>query len=159
MSPLGNVQRTAPVGTKLKTGFATKFAMSSIPNIAFWEKETTPIGAEGGEPIDQTTFWNETVLTKAARELIDFTPSTVRCAYDPAVLDSILAQINVPQTITLIFNTGQTWSFFGYLKSFVPGPAQRGVQPEATVVLIPTNTDPVTDAETVPNYNVGTGTD
>lgn len=155
---LGNIQRQTPDGTKLKTGFATKIAMENVPDIALWEKGTTPIGAEGGEPIDQTTFWNTDVFTKSPRELIDFTPAQVRVAYDPAVLDDILAQINVAQTITLIFNSGQTWSFFGYLKSFTPAENQMGVQPEAVAVFVPTNADPSTAAETVPNYNVGTGT-
>jgi len=151
--------RIAPVGINLSDGFSTVIAFNADPNVSFWEKTVTPIGLDGGDAIETTTMHNLAVRTMAARSLQTTTDAAVTAAYDPVVYDQIQALINVEDSITINFSNGDTLDFFGFLKSFIPGEAVEGEQPEAAIVIISTNTDPVTGAETIPNYKTSTGTD
>jgi len=134
--------RVTPVGIKLGDGYVSKFTPAADPDISFWEKSVTPFGMDGGEPVDTTTMHNTTYRTMAPRGLITATSSEMTAAYDPRVLDQIVALINVETTWTVLFPDGAQWAFFGFLRSFTPGALVEGTQPEATIVIEPTNTDP-----------------
>ena len=111
--------------------------------------------------IETTTHHNTTWRTFAKRVLKTLTESTVRCTYDPKVYDSIIAQINVNQSITVTFWNGDKLNFFGVLRSFEPSGVSddESGMPEADVGITPTNVDPADGTETGPNYITSAGTD
>lgn len=133
--------RGTPGGLPLRDGFATMITFADNDTIELWEKETTPPGVDGGDPVDTTTFHNVTYRTKQSRVLKDLTAGSFTCAYDPVVLDTIIALVNVLKEITVTFNDGSTWAFWGYMKSFTPQNSTDGEQPEAQVEFVITNTD------------------
>jgi hypothetical protein len=75
------------------------------------------------------------------------------------VLDQIVALINVETTWTVLFPNNDTWSFFGFLRSFVPSALTEGEFPTADIVIEPTNVDPSDGSEAGPNYITSSGTD
>jgi len=131
--------RVTPTGLKLTDGYQTLIAFASAPGVNFWEKSVKPAGIDGGDAIDITTMHNTVFRTSAPRSLKTLTPLQVTVAYDPEVLDSILDLINVVQWITCHFPDGSTYDFVGFLKSIDPAALVEGTQPEATVVIVPTN--------------------
>lgn len=156
---LPTTTRVAPVGRHLDDGYQTLIAFAVNPDISFWEKSVKPPGFDGGDPIDTTTMFNTTYRTMASRALKTMTGGQMVVAYDPRVMDLIVAIINVEGAITCTFSDGSTWDFYGFLQSFEPNDCAEGAQPEATVVFVPTNTDPDTGAEVGPNYKTASGTD
>lgn len=151
--------RQTPVGIKMGDGYQSLIAFASDPDISFWEKAVKPPGIDGGEAVENTTMHNTAWRTMSPRALKTLTPATVRAAYDPVVLDQIYALINVEGLITVHFPNNDTLDFYGYLQKFEPGDLVEGTQPEATITIVPTNTNPSTGAEVAPNYISATGTD
>ena len=139
--------RGTPGGIKLPDGFSTKITLSSDTDISFWEKEVTPPGLDGGEPVEQTTMHNDTLRTFRPRSLSTMTECSCSAAYDPDAYDEILAIINTNLTITVTFSDGSTLAFFGYLRTFTPGALVEGEQPLADIVIQPTNYDPTNNVE------------
>jgi len=142
--------RATPSGIPLKDGYQTLITIASDTDISFWEKTVTPPGIEGGERVEQTTMHNTTWLTFRPQELADLTECTIVAAYDPDAYDEILAVLNVETTITVTFPDGSTLAFFGYLRTFTPSENARGSQPEATIVIGPTNWDSSNNVEAGP---------
>lgn len=133
--------RQTPTGIKLDDGFSTKVTFGSDPDLSVWEKEVTPPGKEGGDPIDTTTMWNDTYETVRPRALIKSTNGQILVAYDPAVVDDIEAMVNVETTITFTYPDGTTEAIFGFLKSFQRQAMQRNAQPQATIEIVETDWD------------------
>ncbi len=137
-------------------GYSTLINFQIDPDIEFFEKSVTPIGLDGGDPVLTSTMHNLVYQTKVSRALIDITDASVVVAYDPLVLDSIIALLNIEGSITFLFQNNNVndeppkWSIFGYLKSFVPSEVSEGAQPEATIVIVATNTDPSDGSESAP---------
>lgn len=151
--------RLAPPGTKLEDPFPTTVAISGSANINLWELSVKPPGVDGGDGIDTSTMFNTVYHTMSPRVLKKITDCTGKHAYDPAVLPDIVAVINQPRSITVHFSTGQTWTFWGYLKSFTPSDNARvGSMPEADTVFVVTNEDPTTKTEEAPIYQAASGT-
>jgi len=130
--------RTTPVGTHLDDGFSTKIASASDPDISFWEKSVKPFGMDGGDPIDITTMFNTTYRTRAMRSLLDGSTISGSAAYDPQVLDQIIALINVNGWYTIHHPNGDTWDVVAGLKSFEPPEHQEGEFPIASFEIVPT---------------------
>lgn len=151
--------RGTPGGVKLGDGYQTLIAFENDLVVAFYEKTVTPPGFDGGDAVDTTTMHNVTWRTKISRGLIDTTDAGTVVAYDPLVLDEIVALLNVEQGITFNHSNGDKWDIWGFLKSFTPSEDSEGSQPEATIVIVSTNTDPSDGSETGPNFvsDVGTG--
>lgn len=133
--------RTTPTGIRLRDGYQSLITLGNEAGIDLWETETTPVGAEGGDPISTTTMHNVLYHTKSPRTLVDTTPSSMVCAFDPAVLEDIMLVINDNQQITQTFPDGSTWAFWGWLRSFVPNGMSEGDMPLADVVIESSNTD------------------
>lgn len=155
--------RTAPTGIKLRSGFKSVVCFSLDPDFSVWEIETTPPGLEGGDPIDQTTMFNDDVLTKAPQgsedsPLVDVEEASMTVAYDPDAYNQALAMINKRQTITQHFPDGSSLAYFGYLQSFKPGALSRTTRPEAEMVVVPTNYDHVNNVEAKPVLTSVAGT-
>ncbi len=136
-----NAIRATPGGLPLRDGFNTIIGFSTDLDVNLWEKASTPPGDDMGDPIDTTTFWNATYKTKWPRTLIEVTDGSFTCAYDPLVRTQLLAMLGVNQEISVMFNDGSTWAFWGFLKSFTPQEVSDGEQPEAAVEFVITNAD------------------
>ena len=156
---LTTTARGTPAGVKLKNGFTTKVAFLSNATINFWEKSTKPPGIDGGELIEQTTFFNVDVQTFAPRTLFKMTDLTMRAAYDPRLYNALITQINVADQVSLHFSDNSTLDFWGVIKAVDFSECVDGTQPEINIVVGVTNTDPTTGAEVLPNYKSPTGTD
>jgi hypothetical protein len=150
--------RGTPLGIKLPDGYQALVTFAVDTDISLWEKEVTPPGIDGGEPIDTTTMHNTVWRTTGPRSLSTLTPMTFTAAYDPDVYDEILAIRNVETTVTVTFADGSTLAFYGYLQKFDPGPLAEGTPPEATVTVVPTNYDPVAHTEEGPIMTEVSGT-
>lgn len=129
----------APVGNRLDEGFSTIYTLPNVPTIALWELEVTPPGVDGGDPIPTDSMRSTKYRTKRAKMLVDFTPSTLRVAYDEKVYTDIINQVNINQLMVITFPTGRPLTFWGYLKSFMPDGLSEGARPTAMVTIIPTN--------------------
>lgn len=140
----------------LHDGFPTTINLSGA-GVTFWEKSVQPPGIDGGEPIDLTNMRNDDVRTFAPRHLYTVTPIRMSVAYDPTVYDTILANVNVNQSIVTTMPDGATITWWGFLKSFVPQQMEEGRQPMAEIELVPTNIDN-NGAEAIPVVVAGSGT-
>lgn len=151
--------RGTPAGVALGDGYQILIAFENNPTIAFFEKSATPFGFDIGDKVDTTTMHNLTHRTAISRSLIESTDGGSVVAYDPLVLDEIDALLGVEQGITWNHSNGDKWDAWGFLKSFVPSEVSEGAQPEATIVIVVTNTDPADGSEAGPNFvaDVGTG--
>lgn len=163
MANPANTTRSAPgpaaSAKRLEDGHPSKIAFARDTDVRFWEVEGNPPGLENGDPIDITTMHNTVWKTKAAQSLIEMTPSTWKVAYDPGVISEIRNNlIGQEGSITFEFSDGTDLDFWGYLRSFIPDAHQRGVMPTATVVIEPTNYDPVNRVEAGPVLTEVTGT-
>ena len=128
----------------LDDGFSTVIQFSALPTVKFKEKTVQPPGIDGGDKIPTTTMFNTLWSTFAARQLQELTDASTTVAYDPDVYSDAqitTALLNVEQTVTIHFPDGSTLAFFGYLKSFIPQSHEEGTQPEADIVIVPTNRD------------------
>ncbi len=141
MAAPGPTARGTPSGLPLRDGFATMITFGDNATVELYEKEATPPGQDIGDAIDTSTFHNTARRTKWPRTLIEDTDGSFTCAYDPTARTAIESLIGNNQEITVTFNDGSTWAFWGFLKSFVPQSASDGEQPEAQVEFVITNTD------------------
>lgn len=141
-----------PTGVKIDDGHSTLISFANAANIALWEKEVTPPGADGGGPNDTTTMRNIQWRTRSPKKLITLTESTGTCAYDPKVYTDIMNQLNKNQQITVTFPNGATLVFWGWLNSFRPNANREGEQPTATYEVVPSNQNSV-GAEVGPVFN------
>jgi len=142
--------------SRIDDGFSTTIAFGDQasgtgPGITFWEKEVTPPGMDAGGANDTTTMRNILYRTRAPKQLITMTPTTLVVSYDAVFYDDIIAMIKVNQLITITFPDTSTVAFYGWLDKFLPGNIVEGEQPTATVTIEPSNQ---TDAgvETAPDY-------
>lgn len=122
----------------LTDGYQTLISFAADTDVLLYEKQVTPPGVDGGDPIDQTTMRNSDWRTAAPRSLKMLTNGSMTVAYDPATYDEVMALINTNTLITVTLPNGGTWAFYGYLKSFVPSELTEGEQPEAECEIIPT---------------------
>lgn len=146
--------RVTPTATadKLRNGHKTKITISLDPDICFWEKEVTPPGVDGGEAIPQGDMFDETWETVVPQALKTMTDMSLVANYAPQVLPLIISVVNVMCTITVTFPSGATWCFYGFVRSFIPNSKKRGEQPNANLVIKPTQLDPTDFSEAGPVY-------
>lgn len=150
--------RSTPSGILLPDGYQTLISFTANTSVSFWEKTVKPPGADGGDPIQQTTMHNIAWRTMAPRALKTLTESTCVAAYDPNVFNQIISLINVRTSITVHFPDGSTLVFYGFLQKFEPSEMKEGDQPEATVTICPTNYDYSAHVEAAPVLTSVAGT-
>jgi hypothetical protein len=136
---------------QLKDGHATLITFAENGAIKLYEKTVTPPGVDGGGENDTTTMRNTNWRTRQPKALKTLTECQATCAYDPAVYDEVVAMVNVNQLITVTFSDESTVAFWGWLDKFTPGECAEGEQPEADVVIVPSNQDNDGN-EIAPNY-------
>jgi hypothetical protein len=103
------------------------------------EKEVTPPGIQGGGPNDTSNMRNSVWRTRQPKGLKTLSAAELVISYDPALYTEMVDMVNVNQSIVITFPGGETLTFWGWVDSFVPGPATEGGQPTATVVIEPSN--------------------
>jgi hypothetical protein len=144
--------RVTPTAKKPADGFKALITIALAPNFEFWESSITPPGYDGGDPVDTTTMHNNTVRTKAPRDLIDMPDMTTSGLFNAAIYTSIRAIINKPTTITITWPDQSTLAFYGFVRVFAPGDLTEGGRMEGTITITVTNQDPTTGAEELPVY-------
>ncbi len=153
-APTATARGTAG-GSPIPDGYQSLVTFKLDATIELFEKTVTPPGVDGGDAIETTTMHNATWRTFAARGLKTLTEMTFVAAYDVAVYEAIISIINDDtEVVTVTWSDGDTLAFYGFLKMFEPGELSEGVQPEATVTVVPTNVDD-TGAEFGPAYASG----
>jgi hypothetical protein len=141
-----------PSGIMLETGQQTLITFSGMGTFYYWEVETGLMGIDGGDPINATTHRRTTWGRMAPRALKTGTPFDIKVGYDPIILSTIPAQINVERTATEQFPDGTRYAFYCFIQKFVPDPAPIDSTSimTATMTIVPTNSDPTTGAEEGP---------
>lgn len=151
--------RTTPTGYKLPDGYKTTVAFSRRPAVSLWEKTVKIPGIDGGEPIDTSTMHNAIWRTKTTRSLKTSTESTMKCAFDPDVINDILFLINDRSgSATYWLPDGSWWDFYAALYKFEWDPFEEGKFPEATASIAVLNWDNVNGVEAGPVFNAAPGT-
>lgn len=144
--------RQTPSGAKLKDGYRSLVTFDADPDVSLFEMSVKPPGLDGGDKVDNTTFWNDTVRTYAARQLKEMTDGSMTCGYDPKVYTQLLALINVETLVTVLFSDSSRIEFYGFLKNAEPNELKEGEFPTLSCTICCTNTHPTTGAEVVPVY-------
>ncbi len=135
------IPRISPTGFRLDDGYQTLLSIASQSGLDIWEKEVTPPGMDGGDPIDTTTMHNADYRTMSPRQLITLTEHTVVAAYDPCVYEVLLALVNVTDNFTVTLPDNSTLSYWAFIRSVEFSPHVEGEQPEMTITIVPTNYD------------------
>jgi hypothetical protein len=94
---------------------------------------------------------NDEYRTKAPKSLKTLTSGSFNAAYDPAILDELIAMVNVNQSIVITYPDGSTWTFWGWIDEAAPGSIVEGEQPTIDITVIPSNQD-AAGAEIAPVY-------
>ncbi len=139
-------------------GFSTTIGFSLaasgvILSTLLKEKGVTPPGVSAGGENDTSTMRNTKYRTKQPKSLLTLMNSSFEAAYDPAVLDEIIAIAGQNQLITITFPDASTWVFWGWIDEFVPNQNVEGEQPTASVTIIPGNQDN-SGAEVAPVFSL-----
>ena len=144
--------RTEPVGERLRNGHRTVVAFALDPDIILWEKTIELGERDNGDPIDNSTMWNDADRTKSPRALHEWSDNSMTVGFSPAVLPLIYALQGKEGAVTVHFPNLSTWSFWGYLRTFGGVTLEDGTSPEATAAFVITNWDPVNNVESPPVY-------
>lgn len=142
--------RVAPGGIMLKDGYRSLFTFSLDPDISLEEVTITPGGEDLGDPVDQTTMWNDDYMTAAPQELSQTGPTTIECAYDPIVLTQLQAMKGIEQVGTLTWKDGSTYAQYGWVNGWALAPLVKGTQPRMTITWHNSNFDFTNDVEAGP---------
>lgn len=138
---------------RIDDGYQTlvTFSAASSGVEVFWEKSVTPPGIDGGGPNDTTTMHNTAYRTNSPKFLKTLTAGSFTAAYDPAILDELIAMVNVNQAITVTFPDGSSWLFWGWINEATPSELVEGEQPTIDITVEPSNQDAAGD-EIAPVY-------
>lgn len=134
----------------LQDGFKTIITLAQ-GTLDFEEVDVTPPGIQGGGANESTNMRNTAWRTKNPKKLKTLTDASLNVHYDPELLSTIVAQINVNQKITVTFPDDSKLEFWGWLDQFTPQALAEGAKPTASITIIPSNqTD--AGAEFAPTY-------
>jgi len=103
--------------------------------LVFYEKDVTPSGLEGGDPINITTNDNTAQHTQAARTLSIPTQASATVTYDVSDEAAYFAAVDVSDDVRTDYPDDTTTLEAGWLRSFIPNQTQEGEQPTAAVVF------------------------
>jgi hypothetical protein len=148
--------RSTPPGQPMKDGYRSLIAFAANPSVLFWEVSPTPPGIDNGEPIDTTNMHTGTWRVFRPRALRTLTPISCEANYHPLMYPQIEALCGIEGSITFHFPTGNYCAFYGYLRSAIPVAHVEGEDPTLSVVIQPTNWDPVNNVTVGPLTGTGT---
>lgn len=124
---------------RIDDGFSTIYTFSDKPSIAFYERETTPPGVEGGGANDTTNMRNTEWRTRAPKKLKTLSDAGTTVMWKSEAYDDVVDMVNVNQLITLTFPDLSTLAFWGWLDVFKPNGHKEGEVATAMVTIIPSN--------------------
>lgn len=135
--------RVAPPNASIfeKNGFRALITFTLDTNISLWEVAVTPPGIDGGPPVLLGNMWWSKFEPKVPKGLAVQTEARGIVQYSVGALQSIINAINRPDEICYTFPSGRTWSFYGYLRQFMPQEHRDGVACLAQIVIEPTTLD------------------
>jgi hypothetical protein len=136
-------------GTMLSDGFSTTITLTTSDLTFMEETKVKPPGVDGGDPIPRTTMLNTAVRTQKPPKLKSFTPVKVTARYDPQILAEAITACNINQEIVVTHPDGQTWTFWGWLKSAEPNENEEGSEVTMELEFILSNLN-ASDVETAP---------
>lgn len=135
-----------------------KVAFSLNSTVSFREFETTLPSWDGGEPINNTTHFNITFVTKRPNDLIEHGPMNFTALVDTLTFTEIQSLINREGSVTVRLADGGTIDWFAYLRSVTPQQGVRGQALQIQGVIEITNWDPANFLEVGPVVTNVTGT-
>ena len=103
--------------------------------VTVYEKNVTPGGTEGGDPIDITTNDNTAQRSFAPRTLDAPTPINLEVTYNQTDKASLEALVNTSDTIRTEYPDNTTEATSGWIRSVLPNQATSGEQPTANIVI------------------------
>ena len=103
--------------------------------VVFYEKNVTPSGTEGNDPIDITTNDNTSQKSFAPRTLTQPTDVNAEVTYNKADKDAASAAVDQSDQILTTYPDDTTDLDSGWLRSFIPNQAAEGEQPTANIVI------------------------
>lgn len=124
----------------LTDGFSTIINMPQA-GITLFEKEVTPPAVDGGGPNDTTTMRNTNWRTKQPKRLKTLSEMKGKVAYDPAFYNTVVANVNVNQALSVRFSDGSRIGFWGWIDKFTPDAIKEGEQPTAEITIQCSNQD------------------
>lgn len=126
-------------GNLLTDGHPTIITFSLDAEVKLAEVEVTPFGLDGGGEVDTTNMRRNTYRTQQPKRLISVSDGSLTVQYDPAVLDQILAMININQLITVTYSDGSADKVWGWINTFKPNGHKEGETPTAEIEMKPSN--------------------
>lgn len=129
-----------------KTGYGARVTLETS-SLTFLEKSVTPIGFDGGDPIDVTNNSKSAIREQYPRKLVQLTGGSATVEYDGTQLTAIQAAINVAQYITIEYLEGDQIRFYGWVRTFTPSDFAEGAQPTAEIAIESAGVDDSGDEE------------
>ena len=125
-------------------GFSTTIAFSAsesgvLLTTFMKEQELTPPGIAGGGENDTSSMRNIEWRTKQPKSLKSLTDSAITVFYDPAILDELVATVNVNQSIVITYPDDSTLTFWGWIDEWSPNPQVEGEPPTADMTIVASN--------------------
>lgn len=124
---------------RIDDGFSTIYTFSANGAVAFYERETTPPGVDGGGANDTTNMRNTEWRTRAPKKLKTLSDAGTTVMWKSEAFEDVVDMVNVNQLITLTFPDGSTLAFWGWLNKFTPNAHKEGEVATAMVEIIPSN--------------------
>lgn len=116
-------------------GQSTTFSFGTTVALRFREKRVTPPDYKGGGPLDGTDMRNVNMRTKASKKLITAGQMKTSGYYDPFLYSQFVSNIQVNQTINLLFPDFSLVVFYGWLEEFNPEEHREGENPMAELIM------------------------
>ena len=103
--------------------------------ISVYEKNVTPGGTEGGDPINITTNDNASQHSQAPRTLTMPTATSAEVTYDEVDFAALEAAVDQSDQIRIEWPDDTTRVSSGWLRSVIPNQASEGEQPTANITI------------------------
>lgn len=137
----------------IEEGLGLRYTFASGA-VDFEELAVKPPGAKGSGGKNTTNHANTGVQTKAPGKLPEITDMGGTCHFSKTSLGTIMAQLQVNQSIVVTYPGGGTHTVWGWLEEFIPGDFVANQQPTATFKIIVSNRN-ASSVETPPVYAAG----
>jgi len=103
--------------------------------ITLYEKNVTPPGVEGGDPINITTNDNGDFMSFAPRSRKQRTAAQAEVTYDDTDLDALEAAVDQSDDILVVWPDDTTKLDSGWVRSVIANQTQEGEQPTANITF------------------------
>lgn len=118
----------------LMDGFPTIIGFS-LGSYHLYERTLDPIGYSMGGAIGVETMRNEAFRTQSPKSLVSVLAAGVKTAYLPTEIPLIINDIGENQTIAIVWPTGTSVTFWGWIEEFKPETLEEGKFPLADVKI------------------------